>query len=508
MNERVSILQNPVKILANHLQLKNCIESHRMTSYTQTLDNFSRTKTVATIGPASKSPEILEQLILSGANVFRLNMAHGSREVHMDAMQTIRAVSERLDLPVAILVDLAGPKIRLGQLAADPVHIETHQEIKFIRGLESSNTNELTCNYEPLIDEVKVGDSVVLADGALRLTVTESASDHLVCRASDGGHIRSRQGVNLPGTNLSVPALGEVDKDNAVWACQNHVDFISISFVRNAAEVRELKQLIKANQGCAHVVAKIEKREAIENLDEIVRETDVVMVARGDLGVEIDIEKTPLAQKKIIRTCLQFSKPVIVATQMLESMHTSKQPTRAEASDVANAILDGADACMLSGETAIGEFPIDAVEMMQKIMRETEVMFKSRASRISSNSQQKRWAIPDAVIFGSAQIARRIDADVVFLATANSRLALVKSKQRDYVPTVCVTDQPEMYRRMSLYWSVVPVLVEKLADQSLPAFLKNWAAEQGGLKKGDRFISVLDTEIMPGIHDTVMVSEV
>lgn len=479
-----------------------------MTSRNQSLEKLARTKTVATIGPASKSPEVLEQLIVSGANVFRLNMAHGSREVHTDAIKTIRMVSEQLGLPVAILVDLAGPKIRLGQLAADPVHIETHQEIKFVRGLESSNINELTCNYEPLIDEVKEGDSIVLADGALRLTVTESAADHLVCHAADGGHVRSRQGVNLPGTQLSVPALGEIDKENAVWACQCNVDFISISFVRNAAEVRELKQLIKENGGSAHIVAKIEKREAIENLDEIVQETDVVMVARGDLGVEIDIEKTPLAQKKIIRTCLQFSKPVIVATQMLESMHSSKQPTRAEASDVANAILDGADACMLSGETAIGEFPVDAVQMMQKIMCETEVMFKTRASRVSSNVQQNRWPISDAVIFGSAQIARRIDADVVFLATANSRLALVKSKQRDYIPTVCVTDQPEIYRRMGLYWSVVPVLVDKLADQSLPSFLKKWAAEQGGLIKGNRFVSVLDTEIMPGIHDTVMVSEI
>lgn len=478
-----------------------------MTKKTKCVVDMARTKTVATIGPASKKPEVLEQLILNGANVFRLNMAHGSRKVHTESIQVIRAVSEKLNLPVAILVDLAGPKIRLGQLAADPVTIKTNQEIKFVRGLESQSTFELTCNYEPLIDEVQVGDSIVLADGALRLTVIESGPDHLLCRAADGGHVRSRQGVNLPGTNLSVPALGDIDKDNAVWACQNNVDFISISFVRNAKEVRELKQIIHDQNSHAHVVAKIEKREAIENLDEIVDETDVVMVARGDLGVEIDIEKTPLAQKKIIRTCLQYSKPVIVATQMLESMHSSKQPTRAEASDVANAILDGADACMLSGETAIGEFPVDAVKMMQKIMCETEVMFKTRASRIASSAQQSRWEVSDAVIFGSAQIARRIEADLVFLATTNSGLALSKSKQRDYIPTVCVTDAPESYRRMSLYWSVVPVLVEKLADQSLPAFIKKWAAEQGGLCKGERFVSVLDTEIMPGIHDTVMVSE-
>jgi pyruvate kinase len=478
-----------------------------MSNQTSRLAHFARTKTVATIGPASNQPEVLEELILAGANVFRLNMAHGDREVHTAAIQTIRSVSEKLNLPVAILVDLAGPKIRLGQLASDPVKIETGQEINFVRGLESSNDSELTCNYEPLIDEVKTGDSIVLADGALRLTVMESAADHLRCRAADGGKIRSRQGVNLPGTDLSVPALGPVDKDNAVWACQNQVDFISISFVRNAAEVRELRELIQANGSDAHIVAKIEKREAIENLDEIVEETDVVMVARGDLGVEIDIEKTPLAQKRIIRTCLQYSKPVIVATQMLESMHSSKQPTRAEASDVANAILDGADACMLSGETAIGEFPIDAVKMMNKIMRETETMFESRASKTTNAIQQSRCTVSDAVVFGSAQIARRTCAKVVFLVTSNSRMALVKSKQRDYVPTVCITDDFKLYCRMGIYWSVVPVLVEKLADESLPAFIENWAKSCESLASGDRYVCVLDTEIMPGIHDTVMVKE-
>lgn len=470
--------------------------------------NFARTKTVATIGPASSNEGVLQELIEHGANVFRLNMAHGERVTHEKNIQLIRAASERAGLPTAILVDLAGPKIRLGQLFQDPLQIKTGQTVKFVRGLKSESPDELTCTYEPLIDEVKTGDLIVLADGALRLEVLESNQDHLVCRASDGGMIRSRQGVNLPATQLSVPALGPIDKDNAAWACQNHVDFISISFVRNADEVKELKSLIAENNGHAHVVSKIEKREALDNLDEIVAATDVVMVARGDLGVEIDIEKTPLAQKRIIRTCLQYSKPVIVATQMLESMHASKQPTRAEVSDVANAILDGADACMLSGETAIGEFPIDAVKMMQKIQRETEIMFETRSSRTSLQGQQTRWQISDAVIYGSAQIARRTGANLVFLATSKSDLARTKSKQRDFIPTVCVTDSHEVYRRMCLYWSLVPVYVENLADQNLPIFLRNWAVESGGMVTSDRYVTVVDTEILPGVHDTVMVSEI
>ena len=470
------------------------------------LKNFARTKTVATIGPASNSPDVLQKLIENGANVFRLNMAHGDRENHTECIRRIRAVSGQIGLPVGVLVDLAGPKIRLGQLAHEPLHVETGHELRFVRGNESSDPDELTCSYEKLIDEVKTGDTIVLADGALRLEVLDSQADQLICRATDGGTLRSRQGVNLPGTELSVPALGEIDKDNAVWACQNGADFVSISFVRNAEEVQELRDLLTANNSDAQIVAKIEKREALDNLDEIVTATDVVMVARGDLGVEIEIEKTPLAQKRIIRTCLQHSKPVIVATQMLESMHASRLPTRAEASDVANAILDGADACMLSGETAIGEFPVAAVNMMQRIMIETETMLMNRASR-TTRSNEQHWTISDAVIYGTAQIARRIDARLVFIATAGSQLPLVKSKQRDYVPTVCMTDNPRFHQRMSMYWSVIPVLVKQLNDENLIPYIRNWATENGGLASGDRYVTVIDTEFLPGVHDTVMVTE-
>ncbi len=475
---------------------------------TTRLQILARTKTVATIGPASNTEEMLQKLIEAGANIFRLNMAHGSQQSHAETIEKIRSASKSVGLPIGILVDLAGPKIRLGQLAADPLLIETGQQLRFVRGSQSSSMDELTCTYESLVDEVKTGDSIVLADGALRLEVTDSQQDQLICVASDGGTVRSRQGVNLPATELSVPALGPVDIDNANWACKNGADFISISFVRNVDEVNQLRKIIIDNGSEAHIVAKIEKREAIDRLDEIIQATDAVMVARGDLGVEIDIEKTPLAQKKIIKTCLEYSKPVIVATQMLESMHSSKQPTRAEVSDVANAILDGADACMLSGETAIGEFPIDAVKMMNKIKVETETMLSGRASKIGRQRQEKRWSISESVVFGSAQVAKRIGANVVFIASSDSNLPLVKSKQRDYIPTVCITDCEITYRRMSLYWSVVPVLVDKISTAELSENIKQWAIEKGGLSKGDRYVAMIDTEILPGIFDTIMVSEI
>ena len=468
-----------------------------------------RTKIVATLGPASQAPEMLAKLMLAGVDVFRINMAHGSRADHDQAVTNVREVSEQLKLPAGILVDLAGPKIRLGQLTQNPLTLVNDQVVRFVRGVESQADDELTCIYEPLIDEVGVGEMIVLADGIARLEVTEKQDDQLVCRVIDGGDIRSRQGVNLPGTDLSVPALGEVDIDNAKWAASRQVDFVSLSFVRNASEVKQLKALLAENGSDALVVSKIEKKEALDHLDSIVSETDAVMVARGDLGVEIPIEQTPTQQKRIIRTCLKHRKPVIVATQMLESMHQSKQPTRAEVTDVANAILDGADACMLSGETAIGMYPVDSVKMMNRIMGETEKVFQERNSKMSAYITSTGWEIDDAVIYGSAQIAKRISAKMVVLASPDSKPALRKSKQRDFIPTLGVTDRLRTYRRMTLFWGVIPVFCDNaIEDTRLQQFINDWVKSNTHLMTGDRIVMVTDTEVLPGIYDSVMVCQV
>ncbi|MEL7497820.1 MAG: pyruvate kinase [Planctomycetota bacterium] len=469
----------------------------------------SRTKTVATVGPASSSIDMLKQLLSAGVDVFRINMAHGAREDHDVVVTNIRAASEELGLPAGILVDLAGPKIRLGQLTQNPLVIANDQRVRFIRGTESHSDDELTCIYEPLIDEVGIGEHIVLADGLARLVVTDKTNDELICRVIDGGAIRSRQGVNLPGTKLSVPALGDIDKQNAAWAAQRKVDFVSLSFVRNADEVQQLKNLLADERSHALVVSKIEKKEALDHLDSIVATTDAVMVARGDLGVEIPIEQTPGQQKRIIKMCLKHRKPVIVATQMLESMHSSKQPTRAEVTDVANAILDGADACMLSGETAIGSYPVDAVKMMNRIMTETEKALESRHSKVTAYSGATGWEVDDAVIYGSSQIAKRISAKMVVLASSESKAALRKSKQRDYIPTLGVTDRLQTYRRMTLFWGVIPVLCTNAIEETrLSQFVSEWIKEKTSLVAGDRFVMVTDNEVLPGVHDSVMVSEV
>ena len=470
----------------------------------------ARTKTVATVGPASGSPEKLTELLQAGADVFRINMAHGSRESHEQSVKDIRQASEESGLPAGILVDLAGPKIRLGQLTQNPLILENNQTVRLIRGLQANADDELTCNYEPLIDEVSVGDDIVLADGISRIQVLEKSENELVCTVLDGGPLRSRQGVNLPGTKLSVPALGEIDIDNAKWAASMGVEYVSLSFVRNADEVMQLKTLLQAHGSGAMVVSKIEKAEALDRLDEIVVATDAVMVARGDLGVEIPIEQTPLAQKRIIKLCLKHRKPVIVATQMLESMHTSKQPTRAEVTDVANAILDGADACMLSGETAIGEYPVEAVMMMNRIMNEVEQEFIGQTPKVTAYDPAAHdWDQASSVLFGAAHTAKRMDSKMVMLASHSSTTALHKSKQRDYIPTVCITDSLETYRRMSLFWGVKPVLIETAIEETkLRTFANQWIRSNTGLKTGNSFLIVTDTEVLPGVKMLVMTCEV
>jgi pyruvate kinase len=472
------------------------------------LSELPRTKLVATVGPACREPAMLRKLIANGVDVFRLNMAHAEIEVHQQTVEAVRAAADAEGRPVGILVDLAGPKIRLGQLHTDPLTLELDQEISFVRGSTADRADELSCAYESLIDEVHVGNDIVLADGIARLRVVEIHPDRAVCKVTEAGTIRSRQGVNLPDTHLSVPAFGEQDRRNAAWASRAGVDFVSLSFVRRASEILDLKSVLEAAGSRAIVIAKIEKREALDELDSIIAAADGVMVARGDLGVEIDIEKTPVAQKRIIRACTKLGKPVIVATQMLESMHHSKQPTRAEVSDVANAILDGADACMLSGETAIGDYPVDSVRMMKRIMKETEELFRNRPSRVMNYESRTEWSIHDAVLLGAAQIAQRTRAKLVAMITSEPFSALVKSKQRDYVPTLVFTDKPQVAQQMTLFWGIVPLVVREIPPfDQLVAFINQQAVEKAGLAKDDCVVMILDNSILPGVHDTVVVSQ-
>lgn len=469
----------------------------------------ARTKIVATVGPACEDEKVLADLVNHGVDVFRINAAHGKQEDFERILGRIRRVREQIGFPIGVLLDLAGPKIRLGKLFQDPMDVEVGQELVFIRGNEPSAPNELTSNYAKLIDEVALGDRVMLADGTISMQVIEKTRDQLRCSVTVRGTIRSRQGINLPGVSLSVSAMRPEDVDNALWAARNEVDFISLSFVRSAQDVLALKNLLASMDGQALVIAKIEKREALGCLEEIVDAADGVMVARGDLGVEIDVAETPVAQKRIIQVCMDKMKPVIVATQMLESMHHNRRPTRAEASDVANAILDGADACMLSGETAIGDYPVIAVETMNRIMLSTEKMLKDQPAPAKTRFFSRVHPVTSAVTHHAANIAEAIQAKMVVVASRTGGTAWVKAKQRNYIPTLGISDSDQTLRRMCLFWGIMPHKVDQLDNpEKLIADVTQWGKSTGMLSPGDRVVYVTGTGLLNNTHNLLVVNEV
>jgi pyruvate kinase len=469
----------------------------------------ARTKIVATVGPACEDENILTELVENGVDVFRINAAHGKQSDFQRILDKIKSVRLKTGFPVAVLLDLAGPKIRLGQLVQDPLEVDVGQELSFVRGESSANPDELTSNYSKLIDEVNVGDRVMLADGTISLDVIDKSKDRLRCTVTVRGTIRSRQGINLPGVSLSVSSMRPEDVENALWAARNEIDFISLSFARTAQDVASLKNLLASMDAHAMVIAKIEKREALQCLEEIVEAADGVMVARGDLGVEIDVAETPVAQKRIIQVCKDKMKPVIVATQMLESMHHNRRPTRAEASDVANAILDGADACMLSGETAIGQYPVVAVETMNRIMLSTETMLKNTTSDAKARQSTHVHPITSAVTHNAANIAEAIQAKLVVVATRTGGTAWVKAKQRNYIPTLGVSDSEATLRRMCLFWGIMPHQVPHLdSPENLVADVTKWGKSTGVLSAGDRVVFVTGTGLLNQTHNLVFVHEV
>lgn len=468
----------------------------------------ARTKIVATVGPASSGVDKLAALIRAGVSVFRINTAHGALEERQQRLLDIRAAAEKAGRQVGVLVDLAGPKIRLGELHTDPTSCEIGEVFRFVRGTKSAAPDELTSTYPTLVSELAVGDNVMLADGTVSMSVVGKSADEVRCKVTGAGTIRSRQGINLPGAKLSVPSLTEADVTNAVWAAKSEVDFVSLSFVRKPVDVLLLKELLRSHQCPAAVIAKIEKPEALLYLAEIVAAADGVMVARGDLGVEIDVAEIAVVQKRIVRECQHQGKPVIVATQMLDSMHHSRRPTRAEATDVANAILDGADACMLSGETAIGDFPIETVETMNRIMLATEPLLKE--STPSRNPQVSDvHPITAAAVRGSAIIAEQLAAKLVVVATRGGGTCRLRSKQRDFVPTIGVSDSEAVLRRLALYWGVTPLAGAPVHDgPQLRAFIDRWGRDQGILQKGDRVVFVTGTNFYPMAQNILVIHEV
>ncbi len=471
-----------------------------------------KTRIIATVGPASESTEVLRDLVVSGVDIFRLNFAHGTHAWLSELVRKIRQVSAELDTPVGLLADLSGPKIRLGEIPGGDVQCNEGATFRFIRGLKSEVATDLTCTYEPLIDDVKPGDRILLADGTVGMIVVEkdSAAQWVNCLIIQSGKIRSRQGVNLPGVALSTPSVTEKDRKDLAWALQNHIDFVGLSFVRQAEDIRELHRLIESHHPkvVPLIVAKIEKTEAIADLDNILHATDAVMVARGDLGVEAEISRVPILQKQIIRRCNELRIPVITATQMLDSMQSNELPTRAEVTDVANAVIDGTDAVMLSGETAIGAHPVQCVRMMDRIASEAEpLVIAANVGTLRDDETRRARPVTEAVTRATIAAAEYLQADLIVVATVTGRTALALSRMRSKVPILAFTDKEEVARRMCMYWGVTPVF-SRVAQQSAEALLQyvvKWGQRNDLLGSGSKVIIVGHANWLGETHDLMMV---
>jgi pyruvate kinase len=473
-----------------------------------------KTKIIATVGPACETIEKLTELVDAGVDLFRLNFAHGSYDWLAGIVTAIRSLSKAHECPIGILGDLAGPKIRLEELPGGALQCLAGERFEFARASDPSRPRRLTSTYDKLVDELAVGDSVLLADGAVTMRVVEKFPDEgrVVCVVDQPGEIRSRQGVNLPGVKLSTPSLTDKDREDLAWAIANELDYIGLSFVRSGDDIRLLRDAI-ADHKPAHppqIVAKIEKMEAVNQLDRILDETDAVMVARGDLGVEVDLALVPILQKRIIRLCNQHRIPVITATQMLDSMQNHNRPTRAEAADVANAVLDGADAIMLSGESAIGKYPVVAVTTMSRIAREAERILPPVRHTDSHNHVRSRaLAVTEAVTLGAARAAEHLSADLIVVATRGGRTALALSRQRSPIPILGLTDSPHAARRMSLYWGVTPLLTEMVnaTPQDLLRFVVDWSRKQNVLRAGSKLVLVASSNWSAEGHDMLLVHD-
>ncbi len=448
-----------------------------------------RTKIVCTIGPASSSPRILEQLIKAGMSVARLNFSHGTRSEHRRVILHIRRIARRLGRPVAILQDLAGPKIRIGEIENGVVTLESGELFTLTNRRVTGDEKAVSINYPSLPKEIKPGDTLLLSDGALELKVLETNVHDIKSRVIIGGPLSSNKGINLPTGSVETPILTDKDKDDLAFGIELDVDFVALSFVRNANDVQDVKRFMK-RRGASGVpiIAKIEKHEALMNIDEIINVVDGIMIARGDLGVEIPLEKVPRVQKMLIEKTNIFAKPVITATQMLRSMVDSHRPTRAEVTDVANAILDGTDALMLSEETAIGNFPVESVKMMARIAEDTESGFPFDAWSQKYSAENLK-SVPEAVSRRACDLAEDIDARLIITFTKSGATARMVSKYRPRRAILAATPVNETYRRLALVWGVVPILSKttKSTDQMITGVIKD-ALSSGLVSHGEKAV--------------------
>lgn len=457
-------------------------------------DSLRRTKIVATVGPASSSPEVLRAMIEAGATTLRLNFSHGTHEDHKRSIRLIRQISFELNQPVGILQDLQGPKIRLGRFEHGKITLKRGDAF-ILTSRKITGTQEISSvTYEPLADEVPEGATILLDDGRVEMKVekVDHQAGELHCRVVVGGPLSNSKGVNFPGVYLSIKAMTDKDRQDLQFGLGQGVDWIALSFVRNPQDVLEIKELISRAGRQVPVIAKIEKHEAIEQMEAILSVCDGVMVARGDLGVELPAEEVPMLQKRLIATANQLGIPVITATQMLDSMVHNPRPTRAEISDVANAILDGTDAVMLSNEAAVGEYPVEAVATMARIAARIDA--ECSVYRNHSAEMARGRSIPNAISQAVGQIAAQLEARAILTLTKTGATARNVSKFRPHIPILAVTPHVDVARQLQMVWGVQPILALDLPSisQTFQAAM-NTAQEKGLLAEGDLVVMTAGT---------------
>ncbi len=445
-----------------------------------------RTKIVCTLGPACDPPDVLRDMVRAGMDVARINFSHGDHSSHARRIADVRRIAQEERRTVAILCDLQGPKLRVGDIAGAAVELSPGSVMTLTTRSVPGDSRQVNLPHPDLVADVQPGQRLLLDDGALELRVESKTGTDLVCRVVVGGILGSHKGVSAPGAGLSLSSLTPKDRVDALFAIDQQADYLALSFVRRAADVQDLRALVTLHGAHIPIVAKIEKAEALAMFDEILAASDVVMVARGDLGVETPAEQVPMHQKRILRACNRAGKPAITATQMLQSMMNSPRPTRAEASDVANAVLDGTDAVMLSGETATGHYPVEAVRVMESVatIAEQNLECEEWLRRVGAATSPS-----EAIARATVEIAIELNASAIITSTVSGHTARMVARYRPGVPTLAATPDPAVCRQMALVWGVMPLLVpEYTSTDEMIAYTSRAAREAGLVQPGDRVV--------------------
>lgn len=444
------------------------------------------TKFVCTLGPASEDMKTLEKMVYAGMDCARLNFSHGSYENHAKLIKNVRKVSKKTGAPIAVMQDLQGPKIRIGNIDEKGIKIKKNEKITLTCGIKKEN--KIPVQYKRLYKEVEKNDIVLIDDGMIELKIKELKGKDIICSALNSGIIKKNKGINVPGKEISANPITAKDKKDLEFGLKHKIDYVALSFVSEAKDIHNLRKIINKHTKEVKIIAKIERGAAIKNLEEIIEVSDALMIARGDLALEVGPENVPIIQKRMIRLCNLAGKPVITATQMLQSMVTKPQPTRAEVSDIANAIFDHSDAIMLSNETAVGNYPVRAVRVFAKVAQKVENVLKKHQDLLPIRSIKEKINIYDALGYQTCKLAETIDAKGIIVVTKQGKSARFVSKHHSYIPTAIITPSKKVRNQLSLYWGLNTIVVEKINNKTYIKDIKRIIKKTNFVKKGDRVV--------------------